>query len=85
MTPTVAAAWSPIDRPMARPRKLCHTRAGEPLAPAGVTWPPMARMRFISAGVSGFWSSVRSTDLKPPFLLLRTMMARESPALASHM
>lgn len=34
MTPTVAAAWSPIDRAIARPRRLCQTRAGEPFAPA---------------------------------------------------
>ena len=53
ITPTVAAAWSPIERDIARPRKLCHTREGLPFAPAGVTWPPICRMRFISAGESG--------------------------------
>eukprot|EP00962_Isochrysis_galbana_P056017 scaffold27835_cov122-Isochrysis_galbana.AAC.5 len=86
MTPTVAAAWSPIERAIARPRKLCHTREGEPLAPAGVTCPPRARMRFISAGVSGFWSTVRSWAMSLFVLAFRLhMTTRESPELANHM
>ena len=84
ITPIVAAAWSPIDRAMASPRRLCHTREGEPLAPAGVTCPPICRMRFISPGESGLWSIVRSMALRAPDDVFRTTMARESPELAIH-
>ena len=87
ITPIVAAAWSPIDRAMASPRRLCHTREGEPLAPAGVTCPPICRMRFISPGESGLWSIVRSIACRAPGLpgTLRQTIARESPELAIHM
>mmetsp|Transcript_23667 Transcript_23667/g.51728 ORF Transcript_23667/g.51728 Transcript_23667/m.51728 type:complete len:227 (-) Transcript_23667:563-1243(-) len=84
MTPTVAAWWSPIERAMANPRKLCHTREGEPLAPAGVMWPPICKIRRISSGESGFWSRVRSMALSAVDLgFWRAMMARESPEFAS--
>ena len=63
ITPTLAALWSPIERDMANPRSLCHTLAGAPLAPAGVTCPPICRMRCFSSGESGLWSVVRSTGL----------------------
>ena len=76
-----------MERAIARPRRLCHTREGEPLAPAGVTWPPICRMRFISSGESGLWSIVRSMALSAPGLssTLRATTARESPELAIHM
>ena len=75
-----------MERAIARPRRLCHTREGEPLAPAGVTWPPICRMRFISAGESGLWSMVRSMALRPDVVpgTRRTTIARESPELAIH-
>mmetsp|Transcript_26081 Transcript_26081/g.86881 ORF Transcript_26081/g.86881 Transcript_26081/m.86881 type:complete len:271 (+) Transcript_26081:370-1182(+) len=86
MTPTVAAAWSPMERAIASPRRLCHTREGDPFAPAGVTCPPQASIRCISTGVSGFWSKVMSTATRRfDFGACRQMIARESPELASQM
>ena len=76
-----------MERDIARPRWLCHTREGEPLARAGVTRPPICRMRLISSGESGLWSIVRSMASSAPGLsrILRATMARESPELAIHM
>mmetsp|Transcript_9088 Transcript_9088/g.22572 ORF Transcript_9088/g.22572 Transcript_9088/m.22572 type:complete len:214 (+) Transcript_9088:784-1425(+) len=84
MTPTALALWSPIERAIASPRKLCHTRAGVPSAAAGETRPPILSIRSFSCGVSGFWSCVRSCVTSLPLGSRRATIARESPAFATH-
>eukprot|EP00965_Chrysotila_dentata_P101808 3361065-Pleurochrysis_carterae.AAC.2 len=88
MTPMLLTRWSPMERAMASPGSVwlasSQTRAGPPHSSSGgETKPPFFLIRRISAGVSGFWSSVKSlaSILSPSFL---PMIARLSPALAVH-
>mmetsp|Transcript_6304 Transcript_6304/g.19764 ORF Transcript_6304/g.19764 Transcript_6304/m.19764 type:complete len:216 (-) Transcript_6304:418-1065(-) len=88
ITPIDVTRWSPIDRAIASPGSVMfassHTRAGPPHSSSGgETKPFFFLMRAISAGVSGFWSSERSSAMTPPDGERLASTARESPAFAT--